>query len=42
MSIKYEMQWRVSAEPDKRWKYFDTKDSIEELTVFPLYKKHSS
>lgn len=41
MSVRYEMQIRVSADPNKKWKYFDDKASIEELDCFGLYEEHS-
>ena len=37
-STRYEMQIKTKV---GRWKYFDDKKTVEELTCFDMYEKHS-
>jgi hypothetical protein len=41
MSVKYEMQIKLTSYPDQEWRSFDTRKTIEELNMYDTYKRHS-
>lgn len=41
MSIRYEMQIRTKSDPKQKWVHFDDKKTIDELSCYEMYEKHS-